>query len=191
MSTATKTETEKPCSECATECAECGNEVEHWWEDEEGAPFCVECFTEQGISCDGCYHDECPQCNEEEEEECEACETKIEGKVYGTNADCVLAVCEPCWNKCLAEREAEAKKQKEEDEDEELDEDEKWAKLKAWMDSLSEKGRTRAMAFIKAKMEEIEARETGRRLGEKLFSEDAETVAEGRAELRRLAGIVE
>jgi predicted amidophosphoribosyltransferase len=43
--------------------------------------------------------------------------------------------------------------------EEELDEDEKWAKLKAWLDSLPEKGYTRAMVRIKEIMEEIEAKE--------------------------------
>ena len=61
----TKTET---CDQCfpkkeEEECAECGDAVGIWWE-EEGEVFCKECNT----SCDGCAVEKCNVCRKEEEE---------------------------------------------------------------------------------------------------------------------------
>ena len=91
--------------------------------------------------CEDCGHrdDEC-DCDEEEElEDCETC-----GYTHHYEDKCPTG--EQC---CHYEKWRE----------EELDEDEKWAKLKAWLDSPPEKGYTRAMVRIKEIMEEIEAKE--------------------------------
>jgi hypothetical protein len=49
-------------------CETCEMKMDHWWDDEEGLPFCSSCFKEEGGQCDGCHWDDCVLCNEEEEE---------------------------------------------------------------------------------------------------------------------------
>jgi hypothetical protein len=56
-------------------CETCETKMDHWWDDEEGLPFCSSCFKEEGGQCDGCHWDDCVLCNEEEENSlnCEVC----------------------------------------------------------------------------------------------------------------------
>jgi hypothetical protein len=74
-------------------CMDCGAEMDHWWEDEEGDPYCSECYTENGKTCDGCVHEDCVQCNEEEhecdEEDCADCRR-------GIYCDCADSKCPSC-----------------------------------------------------------------------------------------------
>ena len=58
-------------------CETCETKMDHWWDDEEGLPFCSSCFKEEGGQCDGCHWDDCVLCHEEEEEWCEEHEQRM------------------------------------------------------------------------------------------------------------------
>ena len=69
MSTSTETMAmpiESKMTEMKT-CETCETKMDHWWDDEEGLPFCSSCFKEEGGQCDGCHWDDCVLCHEEEE----------------------------------------------------------------------------------------------------------------------------
>jgi hypothetical protein len=98
MSLSTET-MEMPIETKTKDCTECGETLTNWWENGYGEAFCSPCFKEAGHQCDGCWDEDCVQCNEEDGE-CPGCLRPKADEEYreARCCRCDREMCDQCYS---------------------------------------------------------------------------------------------